>query len=105
MPDCVLAAACNGMRGYFVTPRRLTAFLDAHAGVSVVFHNATFDLKVIQQLGRAQEPSYDVYSARAPASPLILQARSREYPPSSWPHLENSTLERTFEPTELQRPW
>ncbi len=46
-PAYVLGAAFDGERGVFVPRDRLAAFLAAHAGNTVVFHNAPFDLDVI----------------------------------------------------------
>jgi hypothetical protein len=49
-PADVLAAACNGRRGYFVARKRAAAFLAAHADVLVALHNAPFDLDVLHVL-------------------------------------------------------
>lgn len=57
VPTYVLGAACDGNRGVFLTREHLPAFLRAHDGVPLVFHNAPFDLAVIHQL----VPQLDIY--------------------------------------------
>jgi hypothetical protein len=61
VPDYVMGAACDGNQGFFISRDRLRAFLDANTSQRLVFHNAPFDLKVMQRLLQAQEPGYDVY--------------------------------------------
>ncbi len=47
-PALVLATACDGQRGVFVTRDRILPFFEAHAGLGFIAHNASFDLKVTQ---------------------------------------------------------
>ncbi len=46
-PAYVLGAAFDGTAGYFVQRTHVGAFLRAHKGVGMVFHNAAFDLAVL----------------------------------------------------------
>jgi DNA polymerase I-like protein with 3'-5' exonuclease and polymerase domains len=56
-PDYVLGAATDGERGVFLTADVVGAFLDAHRGAEVVFHNCVFDLAVLDKLlGRRGTP-------------------------------------------------
>jgi len=57
MPHYVLGAAFDGTEGYFVRREHLAAFWRVHAHIPIVFHNAAFDLAVIQAL----VPKDDVY--------------------------------------------
>lgn len=59
-PPLVLAAACDGVNGYFITPEHATAFLEAHKGIPRVFHYAAFDLDVLQLVVGNQ---LDLYAA------------------------------------------
>ncbi len=52
-PTYVLGAASDGRQGVFITRERLPDFLRAHWGLPLVFHNAPFDLAVIDRLARA----------------------------------------------------
>lgn len=47
-PAYVLGAACDGTTGYFITREHIAAFLKAHQGLPMAFHNAAFDLDVLQ---------------------------------------------------------
>src|SRR6516162_3246132 len=47
-PAYVLGAACDGHSGYFIRREHVYDFLAAHFDVPVVFHNAPFDLAVLQ---------------------------------------------------------
>lgn len=58
VPSYVIGAACDGSSGYFIPAGRCPAFLAAHDGVPLVFHNATFDLKVLQR----EAAGIDLYS-------------------------------------------
>ena len=58
-PAYVLGAAFDGERGYFVPRDHAAAFWRIHAALPVVFHNAAFDLSVLQLL----DPTLDVYAA------------------------------------------
>jgi DNA polymerase I-like protein with 3'-5' exonuclease and polymerase domains len=60
VPAFVIGAACDGQKGVFVPRSLLRQFFDAHAGVPVAFHNAAFDLGVIDQ---TVAPGVDVYAA------------------------------------------
>ena len=57
VPDYVLAAVCNGQRGYFLMRERVPDFLRIHQNVPVCFHNAPFDLRVLHRLA----PELDIY--------------------------------------------
>src|SRR4051794_11168597 len=59
-PALVIATAFGDGHGVFLTPATVGPFLRAHQGVQVVFHNAAFDLKVLQA---ALGPAHDVYEA------------------------------------------
>jgi len=53
VPALVLATACDGHRGVFLSRTNIRPFLDAHQGSHLIAHNAAFDLKVTQLvLGR-----------------------------------------------------
>ena len=56
-PAYVLGAAYDGRRGYFVLRQHAAAFFQAHEGIPVVMHHATFDLAVIHLLA----PELDIY--------------------------------------------
>ncbi|QDU90960.1 DNA polymerase I [Pirellulimonas nuda] len=56
-PELVLAAATDGQRGYFLTPKTLGSFLRDHRGCQFVMHNAAFDLAVIHKVA----PQLDIY--------------------------------------------
>src|SRR5438067_1325235 len=49
-PALVLATACDGQRGFFLTRETVGPFFAAHRGSSLICHNAAFDLKVTQPL-------------------------------------------------------
>jgi DNA polymerase I-like protein with 3'-5' exonuclease and polymerase domains len=59
-PAYVLGAACDGKRGFFVGLDDLLPFVEAHRGADVIYHNAAFDLKVMQT---AVGQSLDLYDA------------------------------------------
>jgi hypothetical protein len=59
-PAYVLGAACDDQRGVFVSRENLPAFFAAHAGAMLIFHNAAFDLRVLDQL---LKPAIDIYEA------------------------------------------
>ena len=48
VPSLVMAAACDGRSGVFVSRALVSAFFEAHAGLGFIAHNAAFDLKVTQ---------------------------------------------------------
>lgn len=56
-PAYVLGAVSDGQSGYFVQPRDVADFLSLHGAWGMVFHNAPFDLAVIQRVA----PKNDVY--------------------------------------------
>ncbi len=59
VPPAVIATAYDGLQGVFVSAGNVKAFVQAHADARLIFHNAAFDLAVLQrQLG----PQPDVYS-------------------------------------------
>jgi hypothetical protein len=65
-PELVIATACDGRRGVYLTRDMLLPFFQAHADVPLICHNAAFDLAVTQPvLGR----QHDVYA-------LVEAARS-----------------------------
>jgi hypothetical protein len=57
-PAYVLGAASDGRQGFFITRDCLLPFFQAHAQAAVVFHNASFDLRVIAEVLRT---AMDVY--------------------------------------------
>ncbi len=57
VPDYVLGAAFDGVRGFFIQRKSLAEFFPIHAGVDIIFHHAPFDLAVIHKV--APEP--DIY--------------------------------------------
>jgi len=59
-PAYVLGAACDGHRGVYITRDNISAFFESHKGVPFVFHNAAFDLKVVDAL---LKPKLDIYQA------------------------------------------
>lgn len=56
-PAYVLGAAYDGQRGYLIRREHVAEFLRAHADLPLVFHNAVFDLAVLQ----AVAPGHDLY--------------------------------------------
>jgi DNA polymerase family A/3'-5' exonuclease len=56
-PAYVIGAAFDGKQGYFVRGADVAGFFEAHANVPVAFHNAAFDLAVIDKLA----PQIDIY--------------------------------------------
>jgi len=57
-PSYVLGAAYDGRQGFFIQRQHVAAFFEAHRGLQVVLHNASFDLDVINTLS----PDLDIYS-------------------------------------------
>jgi hypothetical protein len=57
-PAYVLGAASDGKQGVFLPREHLLAFFSAHAQTRFIFHNAAFDLRVLNQTLR---PGVDVY--------------------------------------------
>ena len=61
-PTLVLMQAFDGERGVFIAPENVPAFMAAHADCFFTFHNAAFDLRVINKTHARQGVSYDVYA-------------------------------------------
>jgi DNA polymerase I len=61
-PTIVLMQAYDGDRGVFITPENLPAFMAAHGDCYFAFHNATFDLRVINKTHERLGVPYDVYT-------------------------------------------
>ena len=57
-PCYILGAASDGRRGVFVSRDDLPPFFKAHQSAAIIYHNAAFDLKVINAVLR---PTLDVY--------------------------------------------
>lgn len=58
-PAYVIGAAFDGTKGYFVTRDHCPAFFEVHRDLQTVFHNANFDLAVVDVLA----PELDIYEA------------------------------------------
>jgi hypothetical protein len=61
-PTLVLMQAFDGSRGVFVAPENVPAFMTAHPVAYFAFHNAAFDLKVIQRTHERADIPYDIYT-------------------------------------------
>ena len=61
IPTLVLGMAFGGGTGWFIHAPDMPAFLDAHPGNALVFHNAAFDLAVLQETLRRAGRSDDIY--------------------------------------------
>lgn len=59
IPTLVLASATDGQRGVFIAREHLPLFLEAHREAQWLFHNAAFDLPVLQQGGCDLHPRVD----------------------------------------------
>jgi DNA polymerase I-like protein with 3'-5' exonuclease and polymerase domains len=60
VPALVLGSAFDGRQGFFILAEDMPAFLAAHPANPLIFHNAAFDLAVLQaSLGR---PDLDIYA-------------------------------------------
>ncbi len=66
IPLLVLGMAFDGRQGWFILAEDMPAFLASHPANSLVFHNAAFDLAVIQATHDNRELDSDIY-ARAEA--------------------------------------
>jgi DNA polymerase I-like protein with 3'-5' exonuclease and polymerase domains len=62
VPLLVLGMAFDGRQGWFILAKDMPAFLASHPGSSLVFHNAAFDLAVLQAAQEGLGLSTDVYS-------------------------------------------
>ena len=60
VPPLVVATACDGRQGVFLAREMVGPFFEAHDGLSLIAHNAAFDLKVLQQVVGDQR---DLYSS------------------------------------------
>ena len=58
VPPMVLAAATDGQSGVFLTRETLPPFLRTHSHTELIFHNASFDLAVINKT----DPSLAIYN-------------------------------------------
>lgn len=61
-PTIVLMQAYDGDRGVFIAPENVPAFMAAHRDSYFAFHNAAFDLRVINKTHERLEVPYDVYT-------------------------------------------
>ena len=61
-PTIVLMQAYDGDRGVFIAPENVPAFMAAHRDSYFAFHNATFDLRVINKTHERLEVPYDIYT-------------------------------------------
>jgi hypothetical protein len=73
VPQLVLLVACDGERGCFVASNHIIDFLAAHPDSELIFHNAPFDLAVIQQCIGDEEDIYDRVDANKIWDTLILR--------------------------------
>jgi DNA polymerase I-like protein with 3'-5' exonuclease and polymerase domains len=72
-PSLVLATACDGQRGIFVTRDHILPFFKAHAGMGFVAHSSAFDLKVTQAVLGDRLDLYSLVDANKIWDTLILQ--------------------------------
>ncbi len=75
VPTLVLGAAFDGRQGWFILATDMPAFLASHPANPLIFHNAAFDLPVLQAAHDRRGLSIDVYSrveAGRVADTLIL---------------------------------
>lgn len=61
IPTLVLGMAFGGGTVWFIHAPDMPAFLDAHPGNALVFHNAAFDLAVLQETLRRAGRTDDIY--------------------------------------------
>ena len=73
IPTLVLATACNGLRGVILSREDVLPFFQAHEGCQFVCHNASFDLKVTQQLFGDRCDLYECVEANQVWDTLILK--------------------------------
>ncbi len=62
IPALVLGMAFDGQQGWFVTAEDMPAFLAAHPSNQLIFHNAAFDLAVLQATFDRRGIAADVYA-------------------------------------------
>jgi DNA polymerase I len=75
VPTLVLGAAFDGRQGWFILAKDMPAFLASHPANPLIFHNAAFDLAVLQAAQDPRKHLVDVYSrveAGRVADTLIL---------------------------------
>ncbi len=73
VPALVLGSAFDGRQGFFILAKDMPAFLAAHPANSLIFHNAAFDLAVLQaSLGRLDLDIYARVEAGRIADTMIL---------------------------------
>ena len=61
-PALVLGIAFNGTQGWFIAAKDMPAFLATHPTNQLIFHNAVFDLAVIQAAYERQGVPVDIYN-------------------------------------------
>ncbi len=62
IPALVLGAAFDGRQGWFILAKDMPAFLANHSANPLIFHNAAFDLAVLQAAHDPRGHSVDIYS-------------------------------------------
>lgn len=62
VPALVLGSAFDGRQGWFILAEDMPAFLAKHRANSLIFHNAAFDLAVIQATHDRLGLDFDVYA-------------------------------------------
>jgi len=73
VPALVLGSAFDGRQGFFILAEDMPAFLAAHPANPLIFHNAAFDLAVLQaSLGRLDLDIYARVGAGRVADTMIL---------------------------------
>jgi DNA polymerase I-like protein with 3'-5' exonuclease and polymerase domains len=73
VPTLILGSAFDGRQGFFILAEDMPAFLAAHPANPLVFHNAAFDLAVLQaSLGRLDLDIYARVGAGRVADTMIL---------------------------------
>lgn len=61
-PTLVLMQAFDGERGVFIAPENVSDFMAAHGDCFFTFHNAAFDLRVINKTHARRGVPYDIYT-------------------------------------------
>ena len=72
-PELVIATACDGKRGVYLTRDMILPFFQAHADVPLICHNAAFDLRVTQDVLRDRHDIYTMVNAGKVWDTLILK--------------------------------
>ena len=72
VPDYVLGVASDGDRGAFISRANLPAFWAAHSRCTWVFHNAAFDLAVVQKLLGVRGDVYELVEAGRAWDTMLL---------------------------------